>query len=270
MYELFFKRLKNAYIHYVSRRIRKFKIENRVLRPSSEIVTEAARLVNTLIEIGEVSNACYLEIGVEYGYTFANVSSKTKYAVDPNLRFNKILKPKSWKLYEVTSDEFFSTIDKSTKFDFIFLDGLHTSRQTYNDLRNSLSHLKRNSVVIIDDTVPCDEFSAIPNQELSYKLRSEFGNPGDGSWHGDVFRVIVALNLLDNFDFELATISDLENPKTILWLGPEGNWPKDLPAMPEVNAKYSDYFSEGIIHKYFNPITEERFYEIFRSEKKSQ
>jgi len=262
------RRIKRAYIHYISRRIRKYKLENRILRSAPNNVTEAARLVNTLIDIERIENKRYLEVGVEYGYTFANVLCDKKYAVDPNLRFNKFLKPKSWNLYEMTSDDFFEALDKSVKFDFIFLDGLHTSEQTYKDFRNCLPHLKKNSVIIIDDTVPCDEFSANPDQALSYRLRLESGNPGDGSWHGDVFKVVIALNSLKNFQFNLATISDLNNPKTVIWIDSNADWPKNLPSMPEVRSNYSDFFAAGVIHQSFNPMSEKDFYESFKAGRK--
>ena len=262
----FLKRMKNAYIHYVSRRLRRIRIENRVLRSSDETVTEAARVVNTLIEMGRVERGTYLEIGVEYGYTFVNVKSDLKYAVDPNLRFNKLLRPRSWRLHETNSDEFFSSLEKSVKFDVVFLDGLHTSEQTYRDFCNCLPHLKSKSVVIIDDTVPSDEFSAISDQELSYQLRLKSGKPGDGSWHGDVFRVIEGINSVRNFPFNIATISNLNNPKTVIWISPELSWPINLPDKLTVNSKYSDFFAPGFIHESFKPMTEQEFYRSINSE----
>lgn len=259
----FLRRVKRAYVHYISRRIRKFKIENRILRGSTINVTEASRLVNNLVKLGRVNGYRYLEIGVEYGYTFANIEFVEKHAVDPNLRFNKYLKPRSWKLHETTSDEFFSKLDNSVKFDLIFLDGLHTAEQTYKDFQNCLPHLHKKSMIIIDDTVPCDEFSANPNQELSYKLRRESGNSGDGSWHGDVYKIIVALNSLEDFHFNLATIEDLNNPKTVIWIESNHNWPEDIPSMPSVRANYNDLFANGYVHQSFNPMTEQEFYRHF-------
>ena len=257
------RRLKRAYVHYVSRKIRRFRIENRVLRPEAKTVTEATRLINTLIEIGRVGSSNYLEIGVEYGYTFANVLSQEKHAVDPNLRFNKRIKPLKWKLHETTSEDFFNSFDKSVKFDVVFLDGLHTSEQTYEDFRNCLPHLKNESIVIIDDTIPCDEFSANPDQEMSYRLRLEAGSPGDGSWHGDVFKVIVALNSINSLELKIATISDLNNPKTVIWVEKNKSWPGQLPKMPEIKSSYADFFAKGHIDKSFNPMAEQEFYNLF-------
>ena len=259
------RRLKRAYVLYVSRRFRKFRFENRVLRADGMTITEAARLINTLIEIGRAGRSKYLEIGVEYGYTFANVLSHEKHAVDPNLRFNKRIKPLKWKLHETTSDDFFHSLNQSVKFDVVFLDGLHTSKQTYEDFRNCLPHLKNESIVIIDDTIPSDELSANPDQEMSYKLRLEAGNPGDGSWHGDVFKVIVALNSMKWLDLRIATISDLSNPKTVIWVDKNKSWPTELPRMPEIESSYSDFFAKGHIDKSFNPVAEQKFYSLFTS-----
>jgi len=41
-----------------------------------------------------------------------------------------------------TSDEFFSTLRPSKRYDVAFIDGLHTFEQTYRDVINTFAHLR--------------------------------------------------------------------------------------------------------------------------------
>ena len=54
----------------------------------------------------------------------------------------------------MTSDTFFSQIEKALKFDVIFIDGLHTYYQCQKDVVNSLNHLNNNGVIFIHDLLP--------------------------------------------------------------------------------------------------------------------
>ena len=53
----------------------------------------------------------------------------------------------------LTSDKFFDEFNKN-KFDIIFLDGLHTYKQTKKDLINALKVLNKNGVIVLDDFIP--------------------------------------------------------------------------------------------------------------------
>jgi hypothetical protein len=170
------------------------------------------RRVNTLIR--ELHLTSYLEIGVLEGETFANVIARRRYGVDPVALFDPVLLPRGSQFAVMTSDDFFRLIRPSKKFDVAFVDGLHTVEQTYRDLINTFAHLRR-GVVLIDDTVPSDEYSAIPDQGESYRAREEAGLEGR-PWHGDVWRVVT---LLDRHhpELEWRTILDGGNPQTLVW-----------------------------------------------------
>ncbi len=236
--------------------------ESRVLIKNSPPKTEAARLVNNISNITGLSNVRYLEIGVERGFTFQDVDAKLKIGVDPKFKFNKRIKRSGIKLFEIESETYFSSHAKAEIFDIVFLDGLHTAFQTYADFKNVLSHVHEKSLIIIDDTVPCDEFSAIPNQQESYIQRSKANKIGDGSWHGDVFKVILALSKLEDSPLEFATIKDFNNPKTVIWLKPKTLWPRGLSPYEEFSAEYSDYFDKDFIHASFKPVSESDFYSL--------
>ncbi len=181
-------------------------------RPSPSDGQWSPRRLNQLAR--ELRSRSYLEIGVFEGETFANVATRRRFGVDPHPLFDAYYLPKGATFAVMTSDEFFATIRPSKRFDLAFVDGLHTVDQTYRDLINVFAHL-RHGAVLIDDTVPIDEISAIPDQAESYREREAAGLEGR-PWHGDVWRVVT---LLDRFhpELEWRTIIDDGNPQTLVW-----------------------------------------------------
>jgi hypothetical protein len=164
----------------------------------------------------QLKSRSYLEIGVHEGLTFKNVNVNSRVAVDPNFAFDITnYKNENTSFERLTSDSFFSQLAISNKFDFIFIDGLHTFEQTYRDLCNVFLHWHAGSVILIDDTLPDDVYSALSNHALAIKFRLEAGGVGQ-SWHGDVFKTIFALH-----DFHpglnYRTITGSGNPQTLIW-----------------------------------------------------
>ena len=171
----------------------------------------------------------YLEIGVFRGETFLNVRMPHKTGVDPNFAFDTAEHLSPLTTYApVPSDEFFRTLPERLGerpyvlpegrpflFDLIFIDGLHTFEQSFRDFRNSLPYSHERTVWILDDTVPCDPWSAIPDQEKSYRYRGLAGIGGN-PWHGDVFKTVFALHDLHP-EFRYATQTSNGNPQTIVW-----------------------------------------------------
>jgi methyltransferase family protein len=213
------------------------------------------RRVNALIR--DLGLTSYLEIGVLDGETFANVVARRRYGVDPVALFDPVLLPRGSKFAVMTSDEFFAMIRPTKRFDVAFVDGLHTVEQTYRDVINTFSHLRR-GVVLIDDTVPSDEYSAIPDQDESYRARETAGFEGR-PWHGDVWRVVM---LLDRHhpELEWRTILDGGNPQTLVWRRRHG---ANVTAVSEEEialAKlpaYVDVFADGV-PEYFHVTSESR------------
>ena len=211
------------------------------------------RRLNILIR--ELHLRSYLEIGVFEGETFANVKARRRYGVDPSPLFDAVLLPRGSTFAVMTSDAFFSTLRASKRFDVAFIDGLHTFEQTYRDVINTFSHL-RSGVILIDDTVPIDEYSAIPDQGASYRARDEAGLEGR-PWHGDVWRVVM---LLDRHhpELEWRTMIDQGNPQTLVWrrrraaiVTAASNEEIALVTHPT----YTDEFAHGVPN-YFHPTSE--------------
>ena len=146
----------------------------------------SARRINAIMGREEFD---YLEIGVSYGTTLQAVKARTKTAVDPLPLFDCERLPLNTVVFERESDVFFREISAEKKFDFIFLDGLHEANQLMRDVFNALKHLSSDGWILIDDIVPSDSISAIPDIELSYNTRGVLRSEGF-PWHGDCFKVL--------------------------------------------------------------------------------
>lgn len=221
--------------------------------------TEASVLINLLSAQNNLQSR-YLEIGVESGRTLRDVKIQKKYAVDPYFHFNTFFPSRTYRFYKTDSDSFFNKILKSEiRFEIIFLDGLHTFEQTWKDLQNSLKFVANNSIIIVDDTIPIDESSSLPDQSACYKMRESLGNSHDLRWHGDVYKVVCALSFLKIPTINWATLTDQDNPKTVIWLDKSaiGEWP----ILPDLDSNILDQYTfekcfEPMINKIFNPMTQ--------------
>jgi Methyltransferase domain len=211
------------------------------------------RRVNILVS--ELHLRSYLEIGVFEGETFANVNARHRYGVDPEPLFEPVLLPRGAKFAVMTSDDFFSMIRPWKRFDVAFVDGLHTLEQTYRDVINTFAHLRR-GVVLIDDTVPSDEYSAIPDQDESYRAREAAGLEGR-PWHGDVWRVVMLFER-HHPELEWRTIIDNGNPQTLVWRRRRGAKVTAASADDIALAKqpaYVEVFANGV-PQYFRATSE--------------
>lgn len=143
----------------------------------------------------------YLEIGVADGASFFPIKARQKIAVDPNFTFSKKIKIK-WSLknfhniaaryYESTSDSFFANARLSYPLDVVFIDGLHTYRQSLKDVNNSLSNLNEDGVIVMHDCNPPHAAAAYPAD--SHHLPASLNLPGwTGEWCGDVWKTICHL-----------------------------------------------------------------------------
>jgi hypothetical protein len=221
--------------------------------------TEASILINQLSKQNNlISN--YLEIGVESGKTLQDVNIRKKFAVDPYFHFNTMFQGNTYHFHKSDSDTFFKKISNtSQKFEIIFLDGLHTFEQTYKDLQNSIKFVSRNSIIIVDDTIPNDKSSSLPDQNACYEMRKSQGTAHDLRWHGDVYKVICALSVFDVPDIHWATLVDLENPKTVIWL--ENSEIGEWPSLPNVQSNILEKYDfekcfEPVVNSMFNPMTQ--------------
>ncbi|WP_128565830.1 class I SAM-dependent methyltransferase [Methylobacterium crusticola] len=138
------------------------------------------------------SEGAYLEVGVNRGVTFHNVSAAVKVAVDPHFLFDVAdaeLKNQNATYRQITSDAYFLDTDRRDRFDVIFLDGLHTVEQTLRDLMNATEVLKDPGIIIIDDVIPSSYAASLPSIPDAEMVKA-FLNDQDASWMGDVYRLV--------------------------------------------------------------------------------
>lgn len=173
----------------------------------------SVRRVHKIKEIN--AGISYLEIGVETGRTLLNVDMPKKDGVDPSFRFDTgLFASPDVRFFSQTSDAFWTSGEGKT-YDIIMIDGLHTFEQTFRDLLCSMRFSHQQTVWLIDDTLPSDVFSAIPDQARSMRERQRVGSRSR-AWHGDVFKIVPAIHdFIPVFDY--ATIVRSGNPQTLVW-----------------------------------------------------
>ena len=160
----------------------------------------------------------YLEVGVAKGVTFHNIQAASKVAVDPGFRFDveasRVQQPEAV-YHQVTSDEFFGEIvDPTTRFDVIYLDGLHTFEQTLRDFTNALCFLSPQGVIVVDDIYPSSYVASLPDSRESRALRLALGVESR-EWMGDVYRLAFFIETFCQ-QYEFRTISD-NHGQLVVW-----------------------------------------------------
>jgi len=131
-------------------------------------------LINFFIE--KFNYKTYLEIGIAKSINFEAVICESKDSVDPAVS-TRYMPAK----YIMTSDEFFTTIDKSQKWDIIFIDGYHEKSQVKRDILNALNHLNDNGTIVCHDVNPKEEWLLASNAcwnawEAFAELRTELAD----------------------------------------------------------------------------------------------
>ncbi len=124
----------------------------------------------------------YLEIGCAGNINFNSIFLLNKTGVDPDIGGT----------LKLTSDEFFQDFNKE-KYDLIFLDGLHTYKQTKKDLINALNALNLGGVIVLDDFIPRNW-----KEEFTPRVQSD--------WNGDVWKISFELLKSVGIKFKLITI----------------------------------------------------------------
>ena len=160
----------------------------------------------------------YLEIGVETGQTFFEISADRKTAVDPRFLFDSDLAPhhEASEFFQISSDQFFCEFQRDLKYDLVFLDGLHTWEQTYRDFCNALLVTHDQSIIILDDIFPCDVFSCNRDQVEAVMMRQFMTGDPSNAWHGDTYKVIPLIRTFHPLLSFCTIISD-GNPQAVVW-----------------------------------------------------
>jgi hypothetical protein len=141
-------------------------------------VTAGSALVNRALT--QVGGRRYLEVGIKTGATFQAVEADIIVGVDPYHEINVATCREGMSVVPRPSDWYFRNVDEGTEFDVVFVDGLHVFRQAYRDIINALGVLAPGGAVIVDDAVPPNELSALPERVVK-------------AWTGDVYKAVIIL-----------------------------------------------------------------------------
>ena len=164
-------------------------------------------IINSLI--AKIGAKSYLEIGVHTAENFNRISCANRTGVDP------VQPPVTGECtyFQGTSDEFFATLPRDTKFDVIFIDGLHSAPQVKFDIINSMEHLNDGGFIVCHDMNPLLEF----HQTEQYN---------GGHWNGNGWKAFVQLRAeLQSWNF--ATV-DTDQGCGIIWKGIGNTFTNDL------------------------------------------
>lgn len=141
-------------------------------------------IINMLIK--KYSFKSYLEIGTDTGVNLRNVICENKDSVDPVRKCNELK-------FEMTSDDFFASLNSKMKWDIIFIDGLHLAEQVEKDFYNAAKHLNKNGLIVLHDTNP---------KEQKFALEI----PNNGTWNGTTYQFMIKLASSDK-DFSFFTVN---------------------------------------------------------------
>ena len=141
-------------------------------------------LVNLLLS--RKADPAYLEIGCASNSLFDSVYALNKVGVDP-VEGGTI---------RATSDQFFET--NKSKFDVVFIDGLHVYEQVRRDVVNAIDFLNDGGRIAIHDM--------LPRNWIEHHTPDVTGQGGSGAWTGDVWKVAFELAQTDGIDFKILKI----------------------------------------------------------------
>jgi glycosyltransferase involved in cell wall biosynthesis len=182
----------------------------------NSIFSSRHQIINSLTN----PNNKYLEIGVEYGYTFSNTHFLNKTGIDPDPKYISQVTDynKFEEIKQMTSDEYFNNLfeynnlseirsidsdDCLDTFDVIFIDGMHHCENVLRDFNNSIKILNDDGFIFIDDCLPLNY-----NEQLKIPLKHYYENgvlKYVEEWTGDVWKFLYHLlkNYKDKIVFKL-------------------------------------------------------------------
>lgn len=210
-----------------TRWLRQFRADRQRLADKHNRMPWTARRLNDIISGGhDVTH--YLEIGVCGGETFRDVTAPIKWGVDPHPRFPMKDLRDGMRFFRQKSDVFFRTLDSGVVFDLVLVDGLHEAGQTLRDVMNSFAHSNASTVMLIDDVIPDDDNSGLPDLSEARRLKRAAGIKDD-RWQGDVWKLLPFFTeFVPNVSVVLlqGNNQEVDNVQALVWAN---TWPVSFP-----------------------------------------
>lgn len=207
--------------------LRQFKSQQTRLSDKHNAMPWTARRLNTIIA-SKQGVTHYLEIGVSGGETFRDVAAPAKWGVDPRPRFRMSDLAEGLRFSRQESDEFFGNLDSGVVFDLVLVDGLREASQTLRDVVNSFGHARATTVMLIDDVIPDDDNSGLPDLAEALRRKRAAGITDD-RWQGDVWKL---LPFFKEFVPDLSVVplrgdnQEVDNVQALVWAN---KWPVSFP-----------------------------------------
>lgn len=189
-------------------------------------------IINSIIKNQKFKK--YLEIGCFKDENFNRIEVEHKVGVDPI----------SGGTVRATSDNYFK--NNQTKFDLIFIDGLHDYHQVRKDILNSLKFIDDNGVILLHDCIPL-------------KLRDQMMPRSHEYWNGDTWKAIVEARTYEHID----TYTILADSGLGLIFKRKN---KNKLFIEKKNFKlltFEEYFNN--FKKFMNPVEEKDLFELFNN-----
>jgi hypothetical protein len=187
----------------------------RIPPPSDSVPDHTVRRINRLASATGAET--YLQLGWFNHASFDGIQVPHRDFVDENFSFDvRSYRDRGAHFYEVTLERFFQWFADGRRYDIIMIDSAHRWRDVLQQLEAVLSEAThQRTVIVIDNVVPVDRFSALPDHGDALRQRRAAGS-NRKSWHGDVYKAVFALH--DHFpDLSYATIATGGNPQTVVW-----------------------------------------------------
>jgi len=170
--------------------------------------------------INDRNYSTYLEIGVFKGVGFLPIECGSKIAVDPKFKIDFIFLLKRIirypgnirnRYFQISSEQFFANkadkLFEKNSLDITLVDGLHTFRQSLQDILNSLNYLNDDGVILVHDCFPPHKAASTPAKSIEEARLMNI--PGwDDLWCGDVWKSIVYLKKKYSKSLNIVTIND--------------------------------------------------------------
>tara|TARA_S200000501_G_C20851162_1_gene755702 strand:- start:100 stop:864 length:765 start_codon:yes stop_codon:yes gene_type:complete len=174
--------ISNFYYTYKKVKYREYRSKNNLNFDWNKQNFNRTALLNFIISChSKKYNSRYLEIGCQNNLNFNAIGLKSKVGVDPDIGGT----------LRLTSDQFFK--QNKSKFDLIFLDGLHTYEQTKIDLLNSLAAINNDGVIVLDDFIPRN-------------WKEHFTPRVQTNWNGDIWKIAFELVKSEGIDYRIIPI----------------------------------------------------------------